>query len=307
MREDVLVVGLNPTFQETMEFDRYMGGEVNRAIAHRLDASGKGMNVARVLSQLEIRVRLLTHLGGSRVEEFLALATEDGVRLIWTPSGSAIRTCVTVIDHGARVVTELVQEPHAVASGTDRAIRELYSEALETVEWVIIPGTRAAGYTSNLYAELVAEAKGAGKRVLVDYRGPDLIQSLPMGADVVKPNLFEFVSTFFPDHPILGEQDRGEPLKQMVKDQMRKIYEEYGSKTIVSRGKSPLWAWDGSSFHEVEPLDVQAVNTIGCGDAFSSGFVAAMVRGSSFGEALHKGTDAAAKNAQSLRPGTLWD
>ncbi|MDY0303498.1 MAG: PfkB family carbohydrate kinase [Sphaerochaeta sp.] len=307
MVQGALVVGLNPTFQETMEFNNYLSGEVNRATSHRLDASGKGMNVARVLSQLQIPTRLLTHLGGSRVEEFLTLAREDGVRLIWTPSGSVIRTCVTVIDHGGHLVTELVQEPHAVAASTDQMIRELYSAALEPVQWVVIPGTRAPGYSPHLYADLVQEAKGAGKSVLLDYRGRDLEESLPMGADVVKPNLSEFVATFFPDHPALGEHDESESLKRLVKGKMQHIYDSYGSKTVVSRGGDPLWAWDGSVFFEIESLNVHAVNTIGCGDAFSGGFVAAMVRGSSFEEALHNGIEAAAKNAQTLRPGALWD
>ena len=88
---------------------------------------------------------------------------------------------------------------------------------------------------------------------------------------------------------------------------MQHIYDSYGSKTVVSRGGDPLWAWDGSVFFEIESLNVHAVNTIGCGDAFSGGFVAAMVRGSSFEEALHNGIEAAAKNAQTLRPGALWD
>ncbi|NMA23402.1 MAG: tagatose-6-phosphate kinase, partial [Spirochaetales bacterium] len=107
----VLVVGLNPTFQETMIFNRLMIGEVNRAISHRFDASGKGMNVARVLSQLKVPTLLLTHLGGGRIQEFLDEAEKDRVPLLWTDSQSPIRTCITVLDRANGLTTELVQEP----------------------------------------------------------------------------------------------------------------------------------------------------------------------------------------------------
>lgn len=44
-----LVVCLNPTFQRTVTLDHLECGEVNRGTAARLDASGKGVNTARVL------------------------------------------------------------------------------------------------------------------------------------------------------------------------------------------------------------------------------------------------------------------
>ncbi|HAP56468.1 MAG TPA: carbohydrate kinase, partial [Sphaerochaeta sp.] len=62
----VLTVCLNPTFQNTLRFASFKIGEVNRASEHYLDASGKGMNTARIVSQLGEQSMLLTHLGGPR-------------------------------------------------------------------------------------------------------------------------------------------------------------------------------------------------------------------------------------------------
>jgi hypothetical protein len=77
-----LAVCLNPTFQRTVRLKKLEKGEVNRARLARLDASGKGINVSRVLQQLGAPVRHLTHLGPGR-DEFLRLCGEDNLQISW--------------------------------------------------------------------------------------------------------------------------------------------------------------------------------------------------------------------------------
>jgi 1-phosphofructokinase/tagatose 6-phosphate kinase len=54
-----LSICLTPTMQRTMRFPSVEKGEVNRTSEYRIDASGKGVNVTRVLDQLGEEV---THL-----------------------------------------------------------------------------------------------------------------------------------------------------------------------------------------------------------------------------------------------------
>ncbi len=78
----VLVVCLNPTLQKTLVFSSLREGEVNRTPTYYLDASGKGVNVARVLGQLGIESVHLTHAGGMFREVFITLAEQDGLRMV---------------------------------------------------------------------------------------------------------------------------------------------------------------------------------------------------------------------------------
>ena len=303
----VLVVCLNPTLQQTMVFDRVVVGEVNRSSYHRSDASGKGMNVCRVLTQLGSSAVLLSHLGGQRVDEFLDFAAKDGVPILWDDSKSPIRTCITILQRDGNSTTELVQESQEVAPGTEKKIRELYTKKLESVEVVVFSGTRSPGYSSTMYAEMVKEAKDAGKFVVLDYRGDDLKQSLVMRPDIIKPNLSEFCATFFPSHGPVREQEDNETMKHQVKAEMEKLYETYNIKTIITRGSKDLWAYDGTHWYEKPSRKVNVLNTIGCGDAFTGGFVHAHVTDKTFSEALEIALDAAARNAATLTPGSLYD
>ncbi len=105
----ILVVGLNPVIQKTLLFDRLTEGEVNRTSRHRLDASGKGMNVARVLAQLGVSTLHVTHAGGLFRDIFLRMARQEGIGLLCADSGSEIRQCVSSSTKKQHVVTEIVE------------------------------------------------------------------------------------------------------------------------------------------------------------------------------------------------------
>lgn len=303
----ILAVCLNPTLQITIRFTEVLEGEVNRAYAHRLDASGKGMNLARVVRQLGGDVRLLSHLGDQRKEEFLQMAKEDGVPILWTDSKSPIRTCITVLADKGNSTTELVLESERVGAHTEATIRELFSKELASHPVVVFSGTRTPGYSDNLYPKMVQQAKEAGCYVILDYRGRDLVESIPHSPDVIKPNLTEFWHTFFPNETPLAEGDDNNHLKELVKEKIIQLYEKFSISTIITRGLHPLWAYHDGAFIEREVKNVRAINTIGCGDAFTAGFAFAVAKEESFEIALETGLDAASRNAQVFRPGSLFD
>jgi fructose-1-phosphate kinase PfkB-like protein len=72
-----LTVCLNPTIQKTLRYPSITPGTVNRTAHHRLDVSGKGINVTRVLTQLGKKVTHLTQLGGVMRPLFLSLCEKD--------------------------------------------------------------------------------------------------------------------------------------------------------------------------------------------------------------------------------------
>lgn len=71
----------------------------------------------------------------------LGLCGKDGVTPpLWADSGSAIRTCVTVLtDEGG--ATELVQEPFPVDPACEKPIRDLFSQNIKDCDGLIILGT----------------------------------------------------------------------------------------------------------------------------------------------------------------------
>jgi 1-phosphofructokinase/tagatose 6-phosphate kinase len=297
---------MNPTIQRTLRFERFTVDTVNRTADYRMDASGKGVNVTRVLTQLGKKCVHLTHLGGPLRPLFLQLCAADRLTLEWVESGSSTRFCYTLINAADHTVTELVEEAERVGEGTGERLMQAYTRILPDFSTVIISGAKAAGYSDALVPALVKQAKETGIQVILDVRGEDLRGSLVYHADIIKPNLYEFVQTFAPELIAENRIAAGEEaVKEQVKNIALGLCEKYGARIALTRGARPVWAFDGDGFHEYAFETVTPVNTTGSGDAFTAGLAAGLASGASFAEAIALGARCGLLNAGLLKGGVI--
>jgi len=297
-----LAVCMNPTLQKTLVFPELVRDSVNRTGEYRLDVSGKGVNVCRVLTQLGKEACHLTQLGGTLRPLFLELCERDGLRIEWVESSSPIRFCYTLIDKVQKTVTELVEESEKVDESTEELLFETFSKLIPAYSALIISGTKAKGFSDNLIPEMVQTARTRGCRIILDVRGQDLLKSLPFGPDLVKPNLFEFISTFAPE--LLSEKN-AETVKKEVGKVWAKLYEKYPCALVLTRGAEPLWYAENGELAEYAFKSVEPLNTTGSGDAFSAGLAAALEEGADLADAVAEGVRCGALNAAQLKPGVI--
>ncbi|MDR2518950.1 MAG: PfkB family carbohydrate kinase [Spirochaetaceae bacterium] len=297
-----LTVCMNPTIQKTLRFTGLVTDRVNRTSCYRTDPSGKGVNVSRVLSQLGKQCLHLTQLGGPLRPLFLDLCGKDRIPLQWVESESPIRFCYTLINDADRSVTELVEEAEPVAAGTEGRLMEAYQQALGGVTWVIISGTKAAGFSDDAVPEMVRAAKAAGKKVLLDLRGEDLRRSLRYKPDIIKPNLSEFIQTFAPEDAGTGG---GGALEGRIRRIALGLAGEYQCRVVLTRGAEPVWFAEGSRFSEAAFEPAPPVNTTGSGDAFTAGLAAALETGAALADAVLAGIACGACNARLFRVGAI--
>ena len=302
-----LTVCLNPTLQKTLRFSSIFPGTVNRTGVHRLDASGKGINVTRVLTQRGKKAIHLTQLGGSLRPLFLSLCEQDGLSVQWVESESQIRFCYTLLTDTDGAITELIEESEPVHAGTEERLLEKFDDILARapdLHWVIISGTKATGFSDTVIPAMTRKAKEKGLKIILDIKGKDLIESLKYQPDIVKPNLFEFAADFAPEliknnELITTDDTAKERIKSAVGDMARKN----NCRVILTNGSRKIIAADTDKFFEIEVQPVKAVNSTGCGDAFTAGLAAALEDGAGFREAISEGCKCGALNAALVRPG----
>ena len=306
-----LAVCLNPVIQNTIVFGRLTKGEVNRTSEYRVDASGKGINVARVLGQLHYEVTHLTQLGGPTRSWFLSMCEADGLHVRWSDSNSEIRTCTTVIDRSDESATELVEEARPVDIGTAERVLAEFRRALPDCGAVIISGTKATGFPADTMPTMARLATEAGKRLYLDIKGTDLISCLRYRPVAVKPNLEELLQTRKPDWGTDLQQEelraeRGEnTLRRYIAAAGLEYEEKYGTSLIVTRGSEPTLFWDSGKLCECPTRPIKVINPIGSGDAFTAGLASAMEEGASLAEAVAEGSRLGALNAEVLKPGSI--
>ena len=295
---------MNPTLQKTLVFPDMVKDTVNRTGEYQLDVSGKGVNVSRVLNQLGKDSCHLTQLGGVLRPLFLDLCGHDGLMVEWVESSSPIRFCYTLIDRAEKSVTELVEESEKVGEGTEPRLLEAFYRLIPDFSTLVVSGTKAAGFSDSMVPEMIRRAKAEGCRVILDVKGKDLINSLPFGPDVIKPNLYEFVSTFAPkivSHNSIVVDN----VKEKVEKIWTGLYKEHPCTLVLTNGPASVWYSDKGELAEYSFDPVEPLNTTGSGDAFTAGLASALEDGASLPEAVAEGARCGALNARLLKPGVI--
>ncbi len=296
-----LSVSLNPTFQRTISVQRLEIDEVNRARETRFDIAGKGVNTTRVLSQLGASVRHLTHLGQGK-DKLLNLCSGEGLILVWVPSKSHIRTCITILDNESGSTTEIIEPTEPVDKSTVEKVRELFKKELKSADWVILSGSKAPGYPADLFPEFCHMTQKADIPTVVDFRGDELVASLKENSILVKINLVEFVTTFLPGLSV-SESDDSEVIDE-ARDKLCRLSSE-GSDFVITRGSREILYARNGQIESLIPPRINPVNSIGSGDAFCAGVSFKLAYGATLEEAVREGARCGAVNATLLKPGTL--
>ena len=299
----ILCICLSSTIQRTISFDSLTLTKVNRSKHYRQDASGKAVNSARVLTQLEPDcATVVCPLGDKNLKTFTDDAARDNLNLLYTTIPGATRECWTLLDRTAGTTTELVvgeallesEEDKKSVAAAEIKLLKVINDILPKVDAVLLAGSRPAIWSDDLYATISGMTQDAGKIFLADYTGPDMAKTLAAAVpQIIKINEEEFRITF-PDVADL-------PLK----DAILKKSEELQNIVVVTRGTESTLAAARSNYYECPTEKVAALNTTACGDSFNAGFLYEYVRSGDIEAALKKGTWCAARNAEREAPGTV--
>ncbi len=277
---------------------------VNRSSEYYFDAAGKGIHVSRVLAQLGEEVIHLTQLGGYFKSIFLRLVKQENFKLVDVDSGADIRFCYTLLNKKRRTTTEIVELGEVVAVEIGKTVFNHFQILLKKCGWLIISGTKAPGFSEELFPQMVKTAKSQAKKVFLDIKGEDLLNSLKYRPDFVKVNTQEFFTTFFPDAPAQSQKSRSK-LFELARSKIPQLYRQLGIHTIVTNREHEIIFNQGSEVHTLQPRRIEPVNTTGCGDAFSAGFCSEYARNEDIYRAVRKGEECARKNALLVQPGRI--
>jgi tagatose 6-phosphate kinase len=276
----ILVVGLSPAWQRTLWFDAIQGGGVNRARRVVESASGKGVNVARVIGQLGGLARLLTVAGGYRGALLSHGLKEQGIAARVVKVRSETRVCQTLVTPGQ--VTELVEECGGVSRRELESVRQAYRQGVRGAGLVVLTGSVPAGCGVGFYASLVREANRAGKVILVDAQGEVLMEAAGESPSVVKVN-------------------RAELLAATGMTTWRKAMDKLAARgvraTIMTDGADGVVACESQQVWQFLPPKIRAVNPIGSGDAMLAGMAVRLSQGRTLAEAVRFGVACGTANA----------
>lgn len=299
----ILCICMSSTIQRTITFENLTLTKVNRSKHYRIDASGKAVNSARVLEQLEKGCcTVVCPLGEKNLSAFTEPAARDNLNVLYTTIPGQTRECWTLLDRAAGTTTELVvsepllesEEDLKAAAAAEIKILKIINDLLPEVDAVLLAGSRPKIWSEDLYATISGMAHDNEKIFLADYIGEDMKKTLAAAVpDIIKINEEEFRATF----PELDEL----PLDRAVIQKSQ----ELSNIIVITRGTESTYAAACGNFSACPTEKVTALNTTACGDSFNAGFLYEYLQTQDLAAALKKGTWCAARNAELEAPGTI--
>lgn len=291
----IVCVGLSPTVQKTLLFTHPLAlGEVNRVRQVLVTASGKAVNVARVLCTLGGPALLIHPLGGESGRFIEHTLDEEGIpqNAIWSERDAPTRTCTTIL---AGPATEMVEEAPPLTQVDATWLFDAILEALGAAQALALCGSLPPGSPSDYFARLVREARFMGVPTLLDTQRDALVDALAERPWLVKPNLREAIAAL------------GLPETSTAVQAAQALVAAGATWALVSEGSSgSVLVGPDIEPTRFTPPQIQVVNPIGSGDSLTAGLLLRhFITASSVPDAVAYGTACAAANCLTATSGVV--
>jgi sugar/nucleoside kinase (ribokinase family) len=260
------------------------GGELVEQI--KITAAGSAGGTALVLAKLGAEVRSAGAIGRDAAGDMLvSLLERDGVDTSLLTRRAGAQTSATVLPirpNGDRPAL------HVVGANGTYGLDDVPWEALADCTHLHLGGPEFLG--GEVAAQILARARGHGAMTSADILAPgdgllDWIGPALAELDYLLPNAEQVLA-------LTGEDDLVAGCRELV---------SRGAGCVAAtRGADGVMIVDADSEESVPAFAVEVVDTTGCGDAFSAGFLRGLSLGRSRREAALIGCAAAAQVAQGL-------
>ena len=307
----ILTVTLNAAIDRTVAVPNFRLGHRHRAVESTTSAGGKGVNVARALKLLGKPVIATGLAGGATGNRVLELLAAESILNDFTRIEGESRTNLAVIDPTSGEQTEINERGPEVSEREAEAFLEKLFYLAQGATICVIAGSIPPGVDPEIYGRLVAGLRERGVLTVLDCDGEPMKAGLKAQPAVVAPNVLEAEGAV--GHEFDGPADLAAGLDRLIELGAGEaiITQTHGCVAIVGEegNGAPLGRRAGEAPHgtryEVEIDPLEPTSTVGSGDAFLAGYVAARYEGLAPQKCLAHGVAAGADSTQHFGAGVL--
>jgi 1-phosphofructokinase family hexose kinase len=298
----IVTVTLNTAIDKTLSVPNFRLGRRHRTVEQTTMPGGKGVNVARVLKTLGAPVIATGLAGGATGTRLVDQLTQLSVLSDFVRIGEESRTNTAVIDPTNGEQTEINERGPKV---TEREL-ELFVDKLlylaKGASMCVFAGSLPREVDTDIYAHLIRELKRLNVLTVVDTDGEPMRRAVRAEPDVISPNVLE--SEELVGHEFNDDEDRMIAVREMcglgAREAIMTMPDGCFAQMQPKDGPEPVLYRIRVRGGAIEPRA-----TVGSGDAFLAGYVAARYQGRDQNEALAFGVACGAESTQHLGAGLV--
>lgn len=264
----ILTVTMNPSVDISYPLDSFLTDQVNRCERTVKTAGGKGLNVTRVIHQME-RPVVATGLLGGALGVFIEEQLESSqIGHHFSKIKGDTRNCITVLHDGGQQ-TEILEAGPTVSEEELKQFEAVFEEEANQAKVVTISGSLPKGAPKGYYVTLLESLKESSAKVVLDTSGQSLEDVLNSVSKpyAVKPNLEE-LEALTGKNIELNEDELIEILNDSLFEGISLI--------LVSLGKDGAFVKYMDTFYRVRIPKIDVVNPVGSGDSTVAGLAIAL-------------------------------
>jgi len=261
----VVTITLNPALDLTGSIGKLNLGSVNLAEEGSLHAAGKGVNVARVLSDLGAEVTVTGFLGRDNDALFSTLFSDMSADDQFIRVDGATRINVKLVEENGQVSDINFPGVHVSEQAIKAFESKLWALA-ETHQFFVLAGSLPTGITPELCASWVKKLHEMGKKVIFDSSRAALVAGLTAQPWLIKPNdeeLSELVGT-----KLTSAQACQQAAEDLAAKGIDNVVVSLGEKGVIWLAKDQQ---QQTQWYFSQPPKMTVVSTVGAGDTLVAG------------------------------------
>ena len=281
----IYTVTLNPALDYVLKLDKLDFEDINRADRAKLYFGGKGINVSKVLCELESENIALGFAGGFTGEKLESLLSAESIKTDFVHINGDTRINVKI-----RYQKELdinVSGPEISESEINELIDKL--DKAKQGDYVVFAGSVSKNLPSDVYERMMKRC-AEGVNFVVDAEGDLLLNSLKYKPFLIKPNHHELAKLFGTE--IKSEED--------VITYAKKLRGMGAKNVLVSLAENGAVLLDeNNTIHRIKNAEGTLINSVGCGDSMVAGFISGYIKTGDYAYSLKLATACANATAYS--------
>jgi 1-phosphofructokinase family hexose kinase len=297
----IVTVTLNTAIDKTLSVPNFRLGRRHRTVEQTTMPGGKGVNVARVLKTLGAPVIATGLAGGATGTRIVDQLTQLSVLSDFVRIGEESRTNTAVIDPTTGEQTEINEKgpkvtPHEVELFVDKLLYLAKGASI-----CVFAGSLPRDVDTDIYSFLIRELRRLNVMTIIDTDGDPLRRAVRAEPDVVSPNVLEAEELV--GHEFNDDEDRTYAVKEICE-----LGAHEAIMTMTDGCFARMLARDGEpSLYRVRLRGgaIEPRATVGSGDAFLAGFVAARYQHKPVEESLAFAVACGAESTQHLGAGLV--
>ena len=288
----ITTVTLNPAIDTRYFIEDFKEGRLFRAEKTIKSPGGKGLNVTKVLKQLDANVVATGILGGKNGEWIQENLKKMNIKEEFYVSSAETRVCIAVLAKHSE--TEILETGEELTDSDLRAFEKKFMELVEKSDVITMSGSLPKGMEAGYYQKLVELVNRKGKKVILDTSGKSLLEGVKGKPYLIKPNFDELEF-------VLGESIDG---RDKIKKAVEKLKNLGAQNVLVSLGGEGA-VYFGDETLKITIPKIKINNTVGSGDSSVAGFAKGLDDGLELNEILKLSMACGMSNAQSMETGRV--